>query len=203
MTSRTLPASLLFGLLASATTLAANASATGMLATTSAVDAAEIDPTHTRIGFTLKTRWGQVLNGRFPSYGGRIDTLGDGRHRVRLRMSTREVEIVGYPSYTGMTRGEGFFEADRFPDVEFVSDPYASALIADGGKLTGELTIRDVRRRETFVILKSECARPAYDCDVLASGSVRRSDYGVDRWILAVSDHVRFVLRLRVRKDGE
>lgn len=166
-------------------------------------EAADIDPAHTRIGFTLKTRWGQGLQGRFPRFDGRIETLDNGRHRVHLRMSAREVEIVGHPNYTGMTRGEGFFEADRFPDVEFVSDPYVPALIADGGKLTGELTIRDVTRRETFIILKSECARPAYDCDVLASGSVRRTDYGVDRWILAVSDHVRFVLRLRVREGDE
>ncbi len=173
------------------------------VAASATAEAADIDPAHTRIGFTLKTRWGQVLQGRFPRFDGGIETLDDGRYRVRLQMSAREVEIVGYPSYTGMTRGEGFFEADRFPDVEFVSDPYASALIADGGKLTGALTIRDVTRRETFIILKSECARPAYDCDVLASGSVRRTDYGVDRWILAVSDHVRFVLRLRVREGDE
>ena len=175
-----------------------------LAATTSfASHAAEIDLQYTRIGFTLTTRWGQGLQGRFPRFDGRIETLDNGRHRVHLRMSAREVEIVGHPNYTGTTRGEGFFEADRFPDVEFVSDPYVPALIADGGKLTGELTIRDVTRRETFIILKSECARPAYDCDVLASGSVRRTDYGVDRWILAVSDHVRFVLRLRVREDAE
>lgn len=191
MNSATVSAWLLLGLLVAA----------GMVIGSTAAEAADIDPEHTRIGFTLKTRWGQVLQGRFPRYSGRIETLEDGRHRVRLRFSAREVEIVGHQNYTGMTRGRGFFEADRFPDVEFVSDPYASALIADGGKLTGELTIRDVKRRETFVILKSECARPAYDCDVHASGSVRRTDYGVDRWIFAVSDHVRFVLRLRVRDE--
>ena len=28
--------------------------------------ATEIDPAHSRIGFTLKTRWGQALEGRFP-----------------------------------------------------------------------------------------------------------------------------------------
>lgn len=193
MNSARVSAWLLFALLFAAGTMVGSAAA----------KAADIDPEHTRIGFTLKTRWGQVLQGRFPRYSGRIETLEDGRHRVRLRFSAREVEIVGHPNYTGMTRGRGFFEADRFPDVEFVSDPYASALIADGGKLTGELTIRDVKRRETFVILKSECARPAYDCDVLATGSVRRTDYGVDRWIFAVSDHVRFVLRLRVRAGDE
>ncbi len=160
-----------------------------------------VDPVHTRVGFTLKTRWGQVLQGRFPRYTGEIETLEDGRRRVRLRMSTREVEIVGHPNYTGMTRGRGFFEAERFPEVVFISDPYLPALVVEGGRLGGELSIRDVRRRETFVIQPGECARPAHDCDVIANGSVRRSDYGVDRWILAVSDHVRFNLRLRV--EGE
>ena len=84
-----------------------------------------------------------------------------------------------------------------------MSEPYPSALIAQGGKLAGELTIRDVSRRETFVIEPSTCARPAYDCDVVANGSVRRTDYGVDRWIFAVSDHVRFTLRLRLEGRDE
>jgi polyisoprenoid-binding protein YceI len=172
-------------------------------ATSLAVHAAEIDQQHTRIGFTLKTRWGQVLQGRFPRYSGRIESLEDGRERVRLQLSSNDIEIVDHPSYTGMTRGRGFFEADRFPEVEFVSEPYAPALVADGGKLAGQLTIRDVTRRETFTIQPSSCARPAVDCDVVASGSVRRTDYGVDRWVLAVSDSVRFTLRLRVREDAE
>lgn len=171
------------------------------LAATVAAQTRAVDPAHTRIGFTLKTRWGQVLQGRFPRYSGEIETLDDGRRRVRLRMSAREVEIVGHPNYTGMTRGRGFFEADRFPEVVFVSDPYPPELVVEGGRLGGELSIRDVRRRETFVVEPGACARPAHECDVIANGSVRRSDYGVDRWIFAVSDHVRFNLRLRV--EGE
>lgn len=165
--------------------------------------AAEIDPGGTQIGFTLKTRWGQVLRGRFPKYTGQIETLGDGRHRVRLALSARDIEIVGHPSYTGMTRGDGFFQADRYPEVDFVSDPYPLSLLAAGGRLGGELTIRDVRRRETFTVAPATCDRPARDCDVVAGGSVRRTDYGVDRWVLAVSDIVRFDLRLRVREGEE
>lgn len=160
----------------------------------------EIDPQFTRIGFTLKTRWGQVLEGRFPRYEGRIEALPDGRRRVRLKMSAQDIEIVEHPNYTGFTRGEGFFEADRFPVVEFVSEPYSFALIERGGPLAGQLTIRNVSRRETFVIEPSTCARASVDCDVIAGGAVRRSDYGVDRWIFAVSDIVRFTLRLRVRE---
>jgi polyisoprenoid-binding protein YceI len=155
------------------------------------------DPEHTRIDFSLKTRWGQVLRGRFPQYGGEIEVLPDGRFRTRLRLDARAVEIVNQPKYTGFTRGEGFFEANRFPEVEFVSDPYAPGLLLSGGKLGGELKIRDVRRRETFVLEPSACSRPALDCDAVAAGTVRRSDYGVDRWMFAVSDLVRFQLRLR------
>jgi polyisoprenoid-binding protein YceI len=165
--------------------------------------ATEFDPQHTRIGFTLKTRWGQVLQGHFPRYSGEIEKLADGQYRTRLRLDARLVEIKDYPKYTGFTRGDGFFEADRFPEVEFVSEPYAGRLLRSGGKLTGELRIRNVRRRETFVIEPAACARPALDCDAVAAGSVRRSDYGVDRWMFAVSDEVRFQLRLRRRPEAE
>jgi polyisoprenoid-binding protein YceI len=165
--------------------------------------AADFDPQHTRIHFSLKTRWGQVLQGRFPQYTGQIETLADGRYRARLRLDARTVEIVNHPKYTGFTRGEGFFEANRFPEVEFVSEPYVDSLLRKGGKLAGELRIRDVRRRETFVIQPAECVRPAFDCDVVAAGTVRRSDYGVDRWMFAVSDPVRFQLRLRQRTDND
>ena len=189
MNSATVSVSLCVCALAAATSLAAHA--------------ADIDPQYTQIGFTLRTRWGQTLRGRFPSYSGNIESLDGGRERVRLRLSAKDVEIVGHPSYTGMTRSRGFFEAERFPEVEFVSEPYPSALVVEGGKLAGQLTIRDVTRRETFTIQPSACARPAIDCDVVANGSVRRTDYGVDRWVLAVSDSVRFSLRLRVREDTE
>jgi polyisoprenoid-binding protein YceI len=188
----------------SSTTVSASLYVCALAAITSlAAHAAEIDPQHTQIGFTLKTRWGQTLLGRFPRYSGSIESLDDGREQVRLKLSSKDVEIVGHPSYTSMTRSRGFFEAERFPEVEFVSDPYPSALVAAGGKLAGQLTIRDVTRRETFTIQPSTCARPAIDCDVIASGSVRRTDYGVDRWVLAVSDNVRFTLRLRMREDNE
>jgi polyisoprenoid-binding protein YceI len=165
--------------------------------------ASDFDPAHTRIGFTLKTRWGQVLQGRFPRYSGEIEALPDGRYRAHLRLDARAVEIANHPKYTGFTRGDGFFEADRFPEVEFISEPYAVSLLRAGGKLAGELRIRDVRRRETFVIEPSECARPTRDCDLVAAGTVRRSDYGVDRWMFAVSDAVRFQLRLRQTDDAE
>jgi polyisoprenoid-binding protein YceI len=164
--------------------------------------AADIDPEHSRIGFLLKTRWGQALEGRFPVFRGEVESLAEGRRRVRLVLSAREVEIVDHPAYTRITRGRGFFDAERFPDVAFVSRPYAEPLTREGGRMVGTLTIRGVSRQETFHIAPSACARPGLDCDVVASGDVRRSDYGMGRWGIALADEVRFSLRIRTRESA-
>lgn len=175
-----------------------------LLALVSAVaTAADIDPTATRIGFTLRTRWGQVLQGRFPDARGEVAELADGRHQVRLELPARAVEIVGHASYTRMTRGAGFFDVADYPTVAFASDAYAPALLRSGGPLSGTLTIRNVSHREVFTIQPSGCERPAYECDVVASGSIHRGDYGMDRWDFALSDKVVFSLRVRVRSGSD
>ncbi len=164
--------------------------------------AAEIDPAASAIGFTLKTRWGKTLVGHFPRYQGEIAVLPDGRHQVRLQLSARDVEIEDSPTYTRLTRGEGFFDAERYPLVEFVSDPYPAQLVRDGGRLGGALRIRGVQRREVFAISPAVCGRPAVECDVVARGSINRNDYGVDRWGFALSSRVVFSLRVRTRPEG-
>lgn len=164
--------------------------------------AADIDPHASQIGFRLTTRWGQTLQGRFPDSGGVVEQLADGRHQVRLRLSTRTVEILGHSAYTRMARGRGFFDAPDFPQVEFVSEPYSPELLRHGGPLPGVLSIRDVHRREIFVIEPASCDAPARACDVVGAGTVRRGDYGLGRWSFALADKVRFSLRVRVRSDA-
>lgn len=185
----------LLGLLALALALALAAPA----ATAAAV--ATVDPGGSWAGFTLKTRWGQTLEGRFPVLEGEIVPAGD-RRRVQLRLSTVDVEIIGSPRYSRLTRGEGFFDADHHPQVVFVSDAYPASLLRDGGQLAGQLTIRGTTRREVFTIEPTDCERPGLDCDVLATGYVYRGDFMMDRWSFALSDRVRLVLRLRTRGGG-
>ena len=167
-----------------------------------AARAVGIDPARSEFGFSLKTRWGQTLEGRFPVYEGEVATLADGRHQVRLELSASDVEIVGHAAYTRLTRGKGFFDASHYPRVSFVSDAYPEALLHSGGELGGLLTIRGVQRREVFTVEASSCAQPAKDCDVVARGTVMRSDYGVDRWAFALGREVRFTLRVRTGAAG-
>lgn len=162
----------------------------------------EIDTARSRIGFTLRTRWGQELEGRFPQWRGVIEQVTPQRRRVRLQLPTSEVEILEHPQYSRITRGKGFFDAEHHPWVEFVSDPYDDALLREGGLLGGQLTIRGVRRREVFSVEPSACERPTIECDVVATGVVYRSDYAMDRWAFALADRVVFALHLRTRPSG-
>ena len=164
--------------------------------------AAEIDAQASQVGFTLHTRWGQALDGRFHALRGQVDDLGAGRHRVRLVLMTGDVEIVGHPGYTRFARGSGFFDAKRWPQVEFLSDPYGADLLRDGGELGGILRIRGVQRREHFQLTPAGCDTPARGCDVVATGTIHREDYDMDRWRVAVRDDVQFRLRLRLRGAG-
>lgn len=174
------------------------AAAVCLAASAAAAQGAEVDAGASRAGFTLYTRWGQALEGQFPSLRGQVDDLGDGRHRVRLVLLTGDVEIVGHPGYTRFARGGGFFDAKHWSQVEFLSDPYGDALLREGGELGGILRIRGVQRRERFRVEPAECDAPARACDVVAHGSIDREDYGMDRWRVAVRDEVRFQLRLRL-----
>ena len=167
-----------------------------------AARATGIDPATSAIGFTLKTRWGKTLVGHFPRYEGAVAVLPDGRRQVRLRLAAAEVEIDGSSTFTRLTRGEGFFEADRYAWVEFLSDPYSTDLTRHGGRLGGQVTIRGVQRRESFVIRPATCERPGVECDIVARGSIDRDDYGMGRWGFALSDKVVFSLRVRTMPES-
>ena len=165
--------------------------------------AQQFDPAHTRFGFEVRTRWNQRVTGEFPRYQGEVTRLADGRRQVRIGLATAAVEVADSPRYTAMARGEGFFNAARHPLIEFLSEPHADAILHDGGPLRGRLSINGVTRIEAFMLRPSGCARPGLDCDVVAQGTVRRDDYGLDGWRFALRNQVQFNLRVRLLRDGQ
>lgn len=159
------------------------------------------DPAHTRFAFELRTRWGQRISGQFPAYDGELVSLPDGRYQVHIRLRTDAVEVAGSERYTALARGPGFFDAQRHPWIEFLSEPHYLELAQSGGRLRGRLSMHGASRIETFALLPSACARPGRDCDVVAQGRVSRDDYGLDGWKLLLGDTVRFTMRVRLQDD--
>lgn len=156
------------------------------------------DPQHTRFGFELRTRWGQRVSGLFQRYEGEVSTLPDGRHRVRIVLRTDSVVVAGSERYTALARGPSFFDAERYPYIEFISEPHPDSLVRTGGRMRGRLSMHGVSRVENFYLSRPSCDLPGKDCDVVASGSISRDDYGLDGWQFALMDRVRFNLRVRL-----
>ncbi|WP_312708868.1 YceI family protein [Stenotrophomonas sp.] len=165
--------------------------------------ALSLDLERSQIGFEVRSRLGQRIEGVFPHFEGRVEVLSDGRHQVHLKMFTRTVEIPGKERYTGWMRGPEFFDAGHYPFVEFDSLPYWPETVERGGEIEGRLTLRGVSHPESLKVEKAECARPGYDCDVVSRGTVQRGRYGMDSWQLALSDRVTFVLRARLSEAAK
>jgi polyisoprenoid-binding protein YceI len=169
----------------------------GTAARAAATGPAVIDAARSHIGFSLRTRWGQRLAGRFPLFEGDVRE-DDGTRRVRIAIDVGSMQIDDHPRYAAIARGEGFFDAGRYPRMVFESEPYPHALLESGGVLRGRLRIRDVERDAIFVIEPASCGEPGVGCDVVAEGMIDRTDFGMDRWRIALSDRVRFHLRIRL-----
>jgi len=162
------------------------------------VRALALDPAHTAFGFELRTRWGQRVQGQFPAYDGLVLILPDGRRQVRIRLAADAVDVAGSERYTELARSDAFFNAARYPHIEFVSRLHDEALSREGGLLEGELRLHGVTRTETFVVAPAACERVGEDCDAVAAGSVARSDYDIAGMRLVLADRVRFTMQMRL-----
>ena len=171
--------------------------ASALLLACGACHAQALDAARSRIDFDVRTRIGSVVRGRFPVFDGRVDTLPDGRRQVRLRLSTRDLEVGDSTRYTQLARGPQMFDAERHPVVEFVSEPYPPERVHHGGMLQGRLRLRGVERDERFELVPAACDRPGHECPIHATGRVSRDDYGLDGWRWALADRVRFHLNVR------
>lgn len=161
------------------------------------------DPARSAFGFEIRTRLGQRIAGVFPHYSGGVTVLPDGRHVVQLRLFAAQAEIPSRPRYSQWLRGEDFFDAGRWPVIEYVSQPFAPETLQAGGTLDGTLIIRGIALPQALRVSPAACARPGRDCEVVARGNVQRSRFGMDNWSFALSDRVTFVLRSRLLEPAD
>src|SRR3546814_15632276 len=126
-----------------------------------------MDRAAAHVGFTRKSRCGRTLVGHSPNYEGVVAALPDGRHQVRLRLYTATVEIEDSPTFTRLTRGDSFFEADRIEWVAFVYYQYPDALRREGGRLGGHTTLAGVERRASVVNRPAIIRAPGVDSDIV------------------------------------
>jgi polyisoprenoid-binding protein YceI len=162
-----------------------------------AADVFQIDADATRADFSLRVAWVRRLDGRFTGVSGQIER-DDERpgFNVQVRIDAHSLHMAN-DGYAAWARSPEFFDAERYPSVLFTAENVREPLLIDGGELRGELLLRGLTRPQVLHIEPAACARPGFDCPVIAHAELMRSEFGMTSRRMVVSDRVR--LRLAIR----
>lgn len=153
-----------------------------------------IDTGRSHAGFNVRLLWLRTISGRFTQIAGEVALRPDGTATVDARIG---VDSVIMPS-SWMRRwvlAEEFFDAARYPTIHFVSTPVPIAMLAAGGAIDGELTLRGVTRPVHFELRPAACPPiGAKACAIEVRGHVSRSAFGMNEHRASLSDTVHLSL---------
>jgi polyisoprenoid-binding protein YceI len=110
-----------------------------------------IDPAHTVVGFSAKHLGVSTVRGQFREFDGSFDLTEDGDvTRAKGHVTVQAASIdTGNEQRDGHLRSGDFFEAEKYPTVEFELKSVTPAG-GDQYKVTGDLTIKGITREVTL-----------------------------------------------------
>lgn len=159
-----------------------------------------LDGKQSHAEFSVKVLWMFDVGGQFGGVHGHVlvdrvrnEAVVDARidaNAVRMRRGGTEEWV----------KSTEFFDVARYPEIRFLSAPFPLSRLVDGGDLPGSLSLRGMKGPMVFQVAPSTCARPALDCIVEASGSLRRGTFGMRSRKGTLADKVE--LRLAIRAEA-
>jgi polyisoprenoid-binding protein YceI len=158
------------------------------------------DPAHSQASFKVRMRIARPAIGHFLDVRGELQAEGE-RQRVAVEVDGRRLRFEGPAWMERVTRSDDFLDVERHPRIFFRSEPFAPALLRDGGALRGELTLRGMTRPVAFSVLPADCATPGRGCDIAVVGKVSRHAFGMDAYRIAVRDVVEFTFSVRLTPE--
>lgn len=189
------------------TRLAAAAAALAFLATpVLAADTYQIDTSHTYLGFEINHLGFSTTYGRFSDVSGTINL-----DEENPEASSVDVKIVPASVYTGHEerdehlRGEDFFNVEEFPDMSFKSTSIERTG-EETGKITGDLTMHGVTKPvtlDTTFTMKGDypMQEGMKAVGFNATTSLKRSDFGIDKYVPMVGDEVTITISLEAQRQ--
>ncbi len=171
--------------------------------TLATADTYEIDGNHTFPNFSWNHLGFSTQSARFDRTTGTVayDALAR-KGSVDITIDTRSVS-TGSPTFNEHIQGEDFFDTARYPTATFKS----TRVVFDGEKpvrIEGELTLKGVTRPVTLTVT-SFAAKPHPMLRKEALGAnawtvVRRSEFGLGKYVPAVGDEVKIEIALEAVK---
>lgn len=169
-----------------------------------AADNYTIDSRHTWPVFEINHMGFSTQRGRFNKSSGKItlDTAAK-KGSVELVIETASIDM-GLDKWDEHMKSDEFFNVAKFPTMRFVSDK----LVFDGDKVVaaeGSFTMLGVTKPLTLTVSNFRCAmhpmakKPACGADI--SATLKRSEFGMSKYVPMVSDEVKLFSPVEALKD--
>lgn len=165
-----------------------------------------IDSEHAYPSFELSHLGFSIQRGTFDQTSGRItfDPVAK-RGSVEVTVQTASID-TGHDQRDKNLKGEEFFNVTQFPTMRFASDTFHF----EGDKLTrveGELTLLGVTRPLSLTASHFACGKNSFvmklECGAELTGTLKRSDFGMNAYVPAVGDEVTLHIQVEAFKKTE
>lgn len=163
-----------------------------------------IDPAHIWPVFEINHLGYSTQRGRFNKSSGKItlDTRAK-KGSVNLAIETASLDM-GFDKWDEHMKSEDFFNVAKFPTMNFTSDK----LKFKGKKVVaakGSFTLLGVTKPMTVKVSNFRCAphpmNKKQTCGANISASLKRSDFGMTKFLPGISDEVKIMVPVEAIKD--
>lgn len=152
-----------------------------------------VDANHTQVTWAVNHMGFSMLEGQFGASGGTImiDPAKPNATKVEVNFAIDQLSVTSAP-FTGHLKSKDFFDVATYPTAKFVS----TKVVATGDKatITGNLTLKGVTKpvtlQATFVGAGTNPMNKKANFGFRATGSIKRSEFGLGRAVPVVSDRV-------------
>ena len=168
----------------------------------------KIDPSHSRIGFTVAHMVVSEVDGQLNDYSATvlIDDADPTKSQLELKADVASIDTHNADRDKHLKSGD-FFDAEHFPQLTFKSTRIQK--VGSSYKITGNLTLRGVTKPVTLDATLSEAVASPFGSVVRAArlkGSLSRRDFGIswnkamDKGGVVVGDRVDIDIKLELNK---
>jgi polyisoprenoid-binding protein YceI len=166
-----------------------------------------IDNSHSEVLFKVKHLMITTVTGKFGAFDATIESENDEFSGAKVSFSADIASInTGNEQRDGHLKSDDFFSAEKFPQLKFVSGSFD----AKSGKVTGDLTIRDVTKSVTLDVDFGGVVKDPWGntkAGFSLSGKINRKEFGLawgavtEAGSVVVSDEVKLVCEVQFVKQ--
>ncbi len=163
-----------------------------------------VDPKHTFPSFGINHLGFSIQRGRFNQTSGKVLLSPESATgSIHIAIETASIS-TGLTKLEEHLRSKDFLDAGRYPQITFVSDKLSfnkDQLVAADGILTLHGIAKPVHLTVDHFYCGMNMIAIKYTCGANATTSIKRSDFGVDKYVPAIADKVDIAIQIEATRD--